>query len=426
MKILHYTVGFPPARTGGLVTYVKQLLGQQAQLGHQVSVLYPGNQLFFGKKIAIDFKGLTENISYFELVNSLPMALFGGILDPEKFMIAIDDDCYRKFLSEQNIQLIHVHTLIGLHKEFMEVARELGIPIVFTTHDYYGLAPLPNFFYNKHSYHNESDNHSWNIMSHDALPVWKLRLFQHRFYPTIRFILKKLNRNPKHASPVDPTEIAETLDYSGLRQYYTDMFSLVDFFHFNSKVAERIYRQYLGEIQGQIVRMTISTDKIVESSLFIEKVDTIAYIGPDEPYKGYFDFLDLANKLKSDYQFVTYGHLPNQFAPDFVEQRGRYTQAQLSTIYEGIDLLIVPSRWQETFGLVVLEALAQGVPVLASSNLGASECLPERFIFSSVDDIPGSLDELIRIKDFGTIKIPSFADHVNELTTLYGELTYEG
>lgn len=46
---------------------------------------------------------------------------------------------------------------------------------------------------------------------------------------------------------------------------------------------------------------------------------------------------------------------------------GRISDADRSMLYDAADLVVVPSRALECFGLVVLEALARGVPVLASS-----------------------------------------------------------
>lgn len=55
---------------------------------------------------------------------------------------------------------------------------------------------------------------------------------------------------------------------------------------------------------------------------------------------------------------------------------GTYPQAEAQQVLSGYDLLLVPSR-HEGWGLVVNEALLQGVPVLASDRVGAG-CLLER------------------------------------------------
>ncbi len=53
----------------------------------------------------------------------------------------------------------------------------------------------------------------------------------------------------------------------------------------------------------------------------------------------------------------------------------RYTYPELGSVFDRMDLLIVPSIWYETFGYVVLEALSHGVPVLMSGRVGARDIL---------------------------------------------------
>jgi glycosyltransferase involved in cell wall biosynthesis len=53
---------------------------------------------------------------------------------------------------------------------------------------------------------------------------------------------------------------------------------------------------------------------------------------------------------------------------------GVFTGTQLEAAYSRADLVVVPSR-NESFGMVVAEALARGVPVVATSVGGISEAM---------------------------------------------------
>ena len=53
MRILHYTLGFPPHRTGGLVKYSIDLMEEQQKNGNEVFVLYPGKQSIFYRNFNI-------------------------------------------------------------------------------------------------------------------------------------------------------------------------------------------------------------------------------------------------------------------------------------------------------------------------------------------------------------------------------------
>ena len=57
-----------------------------------------------------------------------------------------------------------------------------------------------------------------------------------------------------------------------------------------------------------------------------------------------------------------------------VEWMGRQSRDQLQAFMKNAQVLIFPSLWYETFGLVVIEAYAAGVPVIAS-NLGTMSLL---------------------------------------------------
>ena len=97
MKILHYTLGFQPSRTGGLVKYAEDLMTQQAIDGHEVIALYPGEISFIFRQVRIK-KAENRKFQCYKIINSLPLALFGGISEPDKFMKSCDKVSYRKFL----------------------------------------------------------------------------------------------------------------------------------------------------------------------------------------------------------------------------------------------------------------------------------------------------------------------------------------
>lgn len=104
----------------------------------------------------------------------------------------------------------------------------------------------------------------------------------------------------------------------------------------------------------------------------------IGYVGRLTVEKNVRAFVDLQRQLeasgKRDFQFVLVGdgrerewlrrHLPQAEMPGVL--RGE----QLAAAYAGMDAFVFPSR-TDTFGLVVLEALASGVPVLASHETGS-------------------------------------------------------
>lgn len=186
MNILHYTLGFSPIRTGGLVGYSTDLMCEQKRMGYDVFALYPGSINYIHKKAYIKRKKRKLDFEVFELINSLPLAIFGGIRKPKDFMVSASEKMYENFLRSILPDAIHVHTLMGIHIEFFQAAKKLNIPIFYTTHDYFGLAPDPTFFYEGKSYDQTNSVEYWMMASQTGLSTKKLRLFQSRLYPLVR------------------------------------------------------------------------------------------------------------------------------------------------------------------------------------------------------------------------------------------------
>ncbi|MFS9375296.1 glycosyltransferase family 4 protein [Streptococcus infantis] len=416
MKILHYTLGFQPQRTGGLVKYAEDLMLEQIAQGHQVTALYPGNIRLLSKKVGIK-KVSSRKFECYELLNSLPLALFGGISNPTAFLTSCDKNVYRTFLEEVQPDIIHIHSFMGLHKEFLKIAKNLNIKVVFTSHDYYGLAPVPHFYFNGVDYSDKNTNLTWNIMSSNALSVKKLRFFQVPFYPTIRKILKLLGKNPKSKKNLVIRDVIEEQDYSELRHYYNEMFHLIDGYLFNSSLAKNVYE--INEIQPAnsiVLSITNSSIKQHQRLTTTNNKIRVAYIGSDEEYKGYFDFIDFAGTLDQElYEVATYGHLPNEECPSFIEQKGYFTKETIDSVYENIDILIVPSKWKETFGLITVEALSYGVNVFVSENVGSKDLLPETHVFKNQNDLVVKVIE----NDIENTKLKTIDEHSKEVIQYY-------
>lgn len=417
MRILHYTLGFQPHRTGGLIKYAEDLIEEELAHGHEVFAFYPGHVSLLSKKVAIK-KVSGRSYPCYELLNSLPLALFGGIAEPAPFMEPCDPSTYRDFLKDLEPDMIHIHSLIGLHQEFFQVAKDLGIKMVLTSHDYYGLSPLPHFYFNGVDYSDDNTNLAWNIMSSNALSVKKLRFFQVPFYPTIRKVMKMLGKNPKSRKNLVIREVAETVDYAALRHYYKEMFDLIDGYLFNSHLAQSVYEANGVRPQNsQVISISNRSIQTHKRQLSKREKPVLAYIGPDEEYKGYFDFLDFVAHLdREDYQIETYGHFPNEDCPDYIEQKGYFTKETIDQVYAGIDILIVPSKWKETFGLITMEALSYGVDVFVSENVGSKDLVPSSHVFKDTADLLGKLSDKNRTPK---PHLKTMTEHTEEVVAYY-------
>jgi len=79
---------------------------------------------------------------------------------------------------------------------------------------------------------------------------------------------------------------------------------------------------------------------------------------------GNLDFLGYLNQLTNDLS-----------VNDRVSFLGRLSQSEVLSRFRYYDALLFTSRWEEPFGRVLIEAMAQGLPVIAARNGGVPEII---------------------------------------------------
>lgn len=147
MNILHYTLGLPPERTGGMTKYATDLMTVQSK-SDDVFLLYPGRNNRFSNKRIICTNAPYRKIRVYEICNPVMMPLLYGIANPSDIL---DDkkgfrsDILQKFYDEVRPDIFHIHTWMGMPPELMLFFKSKGVNIVYTSHDYYGLCAKVNF-----------------------------------------------------------------------------------------------------------------------------------------------------------------------------------------------------------------------------------------------------------------------------------------
>lgn len=410
MRILHYSLGLPPYRTGGMTKFCTDLMISQHKAGHTVALLWPGAFSFFiNKNVKIKKRGDWKGIINFELINPLPIPLDEGIKNIDAYTKPVNIDFYKSFLKKFKPDVIHIHTLMGLHKEFILMSNELGIRLVFTTHDYFGICPRVTLFRDGSTCDYDSNCNKCVECNEFALPLAKIAIMQSSLYRRlkdfylVKFLRKKHrnnffeNGNPGNNKRNETSRIISGKDYSTLRKYYISILENIDFIHFNSTVAQKVYLKYIQPRDSKVI--SISHKDILDHRKDTDWVPNseklrITYLAATKPFKGYFILKKALDELwnEGNKSFELNIYCPINTVSEYMNVYPKgFNQSDLKMIFDRTDVLVAPSIWYETFGFTVLEALSYGCPVIVSENVGAK-------------DIIGHGGMLVKAGDFNSLK----------------------
>lgn len=389
MKILHYALGFPPYRSGGLTKLCVDLMVQQAKEEHTVAMLWPGQMRFVSQKVAIkkheNVKLSGQDILSFEVINPLPVSFDEGVADIAAFTKNVGAEAYRRLLDNFQPDVIHVHTLMGIHKSFLEAAKNKKIRLVFTAHDFFPICPKVTIFRHGAVCDCVQTCENCGICNATALSLNKIRILQSPVYRELKdsSIVKKLRKQHRDGylseatadDTADPVGTAD--DYKKLRNYYYSLLKLMDMVHYNSSVTKKVYESVFDLPNSCIVVITHSD---IKDNRKVKDYSSdclhIRYLGPQSGAKGYQLLKSALDKLWDMQQnfFLDVHFEPMESAP-YIKSHQRYSYAELEKIFDETDVLVAPSILYETFGFTVLEALSYGVPVIISGNVGAKDIL---------------------------------------------------
>lgn len=434
MRILHYSLGFPPYRTGGLTSFCMGLCETQIKNGDEVGIIWPGEIKILNKDIKIKINKNIDGIQNFEIVNPLPVSLDEGVQDVSLFIAEKCKDVFISFLKMCHPDIVHIHTLMGLPLSFVISCKELGIRTVFTSHDFYPICSKMLMFRDGNVCQNARNCEYCYSCNSNAIDVKKIILIQSSFYRVIKNnriikILRKKHKDHYHNDNNLNTELrkdsAKAEDYLTLRQYYSRYFDLIDKVHFNSKLTKDVYLSYFKITDYTVIPIThnyIADNKKIKK--FSNHIN-FSYLGRQGVSKGYFllkNVFDEVYKKNKNFSLNLY------FTPDYLEPymkiHDAYNQSELSKVFDDADVLISPSVGYDTFGFTVLEALSFGVPVIVSTHTGAKDLVSSDFgyVFSNSNELKTIIDEikpsdLIRINNeiYKHMKVITSTDFYTEI-----------
>lgn len=418
MRILHYTVGLPSNWDGGLPKYSYDLSFQQMKQGNEVSILYPGEYNVIIKTKVV-FDRFIESIKVYKVLNP-QLVTSSGVNSPCDFYKKCNNKrVYYDFLDATKPDIIHIHSLMGLHKELLEAAKFYDIKIVFTTHDYFGICPKVNLLDYKNEICKDYKNgEKCCICNNNGDSSIIIHFKRSKFYKAIRKnkyiynFYKYIKYNKFQGCPnkdilyadknLAISNIKKSKEYVNLRRYYLDILRSIDYFHFNSNVAREEYEKYI-KAEGKTISISHRDirDRRIKKVFNCQSKLKISYLGPTAYYKGFFLLKKIADDLFTqgidNWSMNVYGNNSNDFTntnPNIC-LNGKYSYDSLEKIFNNTDLLVVPSKCRETFGFIGLEALSFGVPVMVTNNVGMKDIITNNVTGIIVNPDPVDMSKVI-------------------------------
>lgn len=453
MKILHYSLGFPPFRTGGMTKYCMDLMAEQIRQGHNVSLLWPGKLVKPNQCISVIKRGKylfsdkKISVQSFEMRNPLPVPLLNGIRNIDYFIQSKDIKVLIEFLKEYQFDILHVHTLMGLPREMLDACRDLNVKTFFTTHDYFGICPKWGLERNGVPCVDDHKGIDCISCNENALSFKKMSFLQSSLYrilkdsPIFR-LLRKVNNSSIYSSRstsgfVSVKDKGKAYEYQVLRKFYVDLLERFDLLLFNSFLTRDVYSRYCSVLHGCI--LPITHGEIEDHRIFRSPHVPLrfGYLGPVTRHKGFFMLIDACNKLWRSNTNTFELHIYSDYKGDlpYLRKHRPYQYIDLPKVMNQFDILVVPSRWYETFGFTVLEALSYGIPVIVTENVGAKEivnntvgkrcgviCFPSNeALFSAMKKIVSDSETVVHMNKSicRDLHIQTIQEHVSVLNSIY-------
>lgn len=175
----------------------------------------------------------------------------------------------------------------------------------------------------------------------------------------------------------------------------------------NNEIEHPVYVSYraldvIGKNKGYFVYNGI---EVKDYPLQDKKEDYLLFLGVLSPHKGIQQALDVAEKSKVrliiagpvfNHEYFRDEIEPRIQAMPHVEYVGEVGGAYRLQLLQHAKCLVFPTSWEEPFGLVMIEAMACGTPVLAFANGAVPEVLKgyPSLICESVDQMLEKLQNL--------------------------------
>jgi glycosyltransferase involved in cell wall biosynthesis len=450
MRVLLTAHAFLPASVAGVEVYTARLGRALQDLGHQVLVLAAVHDLS-APAHAVRRRRLGP-LDVVEIVNTHSE----GTLEATYRVPAIDR-AIAGVIEEFRPDCIHAQHLLNLSTGLLDAGRAAGAPVALTLHDYWLSCPRDGLRMRADGVRCDRVDHGVcaDCLADSPYLVPKVqrgatRAAQaaglggvlHRAHRRAPALTSALLRLLRRAAPARPDHLRRALDdrATHLRERLPDV---AVFLAPTSFARDRAVEW--GVPPARVRVMPLGAVPHASRPRRAGARHRLGYVGTMAPHKGVHVLLEAVAGLPGpEWTLDLFGNA--DLDPGYgarlralaagnprIRFRGRVPPDEQDHLWESLDLLVVPSLWWENSPLTVLEALAAGLPVVASRTGGVPEVIPEGAgLLVPAGDVgalraalQGVLDGALLAGPLGALAVKTSAEGARELAALYAGLVSE-
>lgn len=402
-KILFTMFGWN--ESGGGTQFPHDTAVALAKLGYKIGVFYAGlrhpevvTPYFIEKsnENGVELYGVFNRASDFLMVDKPELEIH------DKKIV----EHFEKILDEFKPDVVHFQNFLGLSFQIAESVAKRNIPSLFTPHNYHIIDPAL-------------------YMINSNLEIWRNSdFFQNS---------ELLKKYPEKAHQYENRKVAAL---KLMNNWVTHTIAI-------SKRQREIFIDF--GVNPDKISVVHQIPQIETGNIPIQKSGKnvmFGFIGSVIPHKGVHKIIEASNLITQDnYEIRIYGEGNKLYINELqkidrkgkVSFLGRYHRADLPNILAKVDVIIVPSIWEEAAGLVLLESLALGTPVIASKIGGIPEFLIENYngilypyyssrnLSASMSEILKNYSLLEKLKSGSKLE-KKYQDYLNILLATYNNL----
>lgn len=423
LKIIH---GYPPLFNAGSEVYSRTLCHGLVDAGHQVAVFTRFEDPFI------------PDYEVFETTDP-----FNTSITLYRINMARDRDRYRHEPVDQQLKdvitrfqpnIVHIGHLNHLSTSMVKIIKEFSLPIIFTLHDYWLMCPRGQFLQT-----GLGQPELWRLCDGQEDNKCASMCYSRYFSGSLT--------ESEHDKHYWSDWIHRRMDH------VRNMASNVDLFIAPSKHLMNRFIHEFGLPEEKVVYLDYGFDlkRFKNRNRSSESEFVFGYIGTHIPAKGIDYLLNAYNLVKGKIKLRIWGRSRpqntsslhgiaekiNEPQDKLIEWLPEYQNEEIvEKVFNHVDVIIVPSIWDENSPLVIKEPQQVRIPVITANHGGMQEYVAHEvngllFDHRNYRDLAKQMQRMVKnpkwAKSLGqhgylhseSGDIPSIKEHIREITNLY-------